>query len=113
MGKASGTHCCGPVRRPCHNTESKLGPRELLVTTSAEDGFVELSVKDHGKGFDDGMADRLFEPFFTTKPQGIGMGLAINRTIIEAHGGRIWAASNEDRGATFHFRLPAMTEAVV
>ena len=88
------------------------GSHELLLWTSAQNGFVELAVQDHGVGFDEELADRFFEPFFTTKPDGTGMGLAINRTIIEGHGGRIWATSNTDRGATFYFRLPALTEEV-
>jgi signal transduction histidine kinase len=51
--------------------------------------------------------DRIFNAFYTTKPQGTGMGLAISRSIIEAHGGRLWATANAERGATFHFTLPA------
>ena len=74
------------------------------------DDSLVLAVRDSGKGFDGEQADRLFEPFFTTKPQGTGMGLSINRTIIEAHGGRIWATANRNRGATFYFCLPAATE---
>jgi signal transduction histidine kinase len=53
-----------------------------------------------------GRADEIFNAYFTTKPQGSGMGLAISRSIVESHGGRIWATSNGGRGATFHFNLP-------
>ena len=80
--------------------------RVLHVSTAAENGSVEMAVRDSGVGLHNSQVERLFEPFYTTKKSGIGMGLAINRTIIRAHRGRIWAASNEDRGATFRFRLP-------
>jgi signal transduction histidine kinase len=60
-----------------------------------------------GPGLDPESVDRLFEAFYTTKPQGMGMGLAICRSIIEAHGGRLWAMANEPRGAVFQFTLPA------
>ena len=86
--------------------DASQGSDELVLGTSTMNGFVELAVSDDGVGIDQRTADRLFEPFFTTKPHGIGMGLAINRTIIEAHGGRIWATPNEGRGATFRFHLP-------
>ncbi len=79
---------------------------ELLITTSAHNDSVELSVRDFGVGLECTQAQRIFEPFYTTKANGTGMGLAINRTIIEAHGGKIWAESNGDCGATFCFRLP-------
>ena len=68
---------------------------------------VTISVHDSGAGLKSAQADRLFEPFYTTKPQGLGMGLVISRSIIEAHGGRLWAESNEGSGATFLFTLPA------
>jgi hypothetical protein len=76
--------------------ETKEG---LLVTL--------VSVRDAGAGFKPGETGRLFEAFYTTKPQGMGMGLAISRSIIEAHGGRLWAEPNQGPGATFLFSLPA------
>jgi len=69
-------------------------------------------VRDSGVGLDSKSLDRLFEPFYTTKPQGMGMGLAICRSIIEAHGGKLWAIANEDRGAIFQFTLPIGSEKV-
>jgi len=57
-------------------------------------------------------ADQIFNAFFTTKPQGSGMGLAISRSIVESHGGRLWATANDGRGATFHFALPVAAKAV-
>jgi hypothetical protein len=65
-----------------------------------------LTIQDAGIGFKLDEMDRLFEAFYTTKPQGMGMGLAISRSIIEAHGGRLWAESNQGPGATFLFSLP-------
>ena len=81
--------------------------RELLVR-SATDGSqgVLVSVQDSGPGFDPESLDHLFKAFYTTKPQGLGMGLAISRSIIEAHGGRLWATTNAPRSAVFQFILP-------
>jgi len=67
-----------------------------------------LRVQDAGIGFKPEAMDRLFEAFYTTKPDGMGMGLAISRSIIEAHGGRLWAEGNSSRGATFHLTLPTI-----
>ena len=66
-----------------------------------------ISVEDHGTGFDAVQKERLFEAFYTTKPHGMGMGLAISRSIIEMHGGRLWAGANPGLGATFSFSVPA------
>jgi signal transduction histidine kinase len=90
--------------------QTENGSNELLLRTTAQDGFVELAVKDRGVGIEPDQADRLFEPFYTTKAQGTGMGLAINRSIIESHQGRIWATANNSCGATFRFQLPAAGE---
>jgi signal transduction histidine kinase len=67
---------------------------------------VVLTVKDCGVGISAENADRLFSAFFTTKPSGMGMGLSIGRSIVEAHGGRLWAEPNLPQGAAFHFTLP-------
>jgi PAS domain S-box-containing protein len=83
------------------------GPRELLISSEADGPKgVVVVVRDTGAGLDSKSLARLFEPFYTTKPQGMGMGLAICRSIIEAHSGRLWATTNPDRGASFHFSLP-------
>lgn len=82
------------------------GRRELRISTSTDvSNAVVVTVRDNGPGFDAAMVDRLFEPFFTTKPGGIGMGLSICQSIIETHGGRLWAGANEPRGAVFQFNL--------
>jgi C4-dicarboxylate-specific signal transduction histidine kinase len=71
---------------------------------------VLIAVRDSGPGLDMNSLNRLFDTFYTTKPQGLGMGLAISRSIVEAHGGRLWATPNADFGATFQFVLPAHTQ---
>lgn len=81
---------------------------ELSVSVAQQgDGFTVVSVSDTGTGISNEVRDRLFEPFMTTKKEGMGVGLSICRTIVEAHGGSIWAENNPDRGATFAFTLPA------
>jgi PAS domain S-box-containing protein len=83
------------------------GPRELLICSRADDSKgVVVVVRDSGPGLSSKSLERLFEPFYTTKPQGMGMGLAICRSIVEAHGGKLWAIDNEEQGATFQFTLP-------
>ena len=81
-------------------------PRELFIKSAKHPAGVLVQVQDSGVGFDSDQADRIFEPFFTTKPKGIGMGLSISRSIIEAHGGRLWAAPGPVQGAVFQFNLP-------
>jgi PAS domain S-box-containing protein len=76
----------------------------------SDDGRVLISVSDIGLGLPAESADQIFNAFFTTKPQGSGMGLAISRSIIESHRGRLWATPNDGRGATFHFTLPTAAE---
>jgi C4-dicarboxylate-specific signal transduction histidine kinase len=88
-------------------SEVRTHPRKLLVTTrKSKSGEVVVAVRDSGKGLDAKDAERIFDPFFTTKAEGMGLGLSISRTIVEAHGGTLWAIPNEDKGATIQFTLP-------
>jgi PAS domain S-box-containing protein len=84
---------------------------ELTVKSQLQDGQLQFSVSDTGVGLPTEKMDEIFSAFFTTKSQGSGMGLAISRSIVESHGGRLWAASNDGRGATFHFTLPIQVPA--
>jgi PAS domain S-box-containing protein len=86
----------------------KNDSRKLLITSRSNSaGDVLVAVRDSGPGLDPKNVDRMFEPFFTTKPGGMGLGLSISRTIIEAHGGALWASQNKDMGATLQFSLPS------
>ena len=88
-------------------------PRELLISSARGDSqSVLVSVRDSGPGLNPDSLDRLFHAFHTTKPHGMGMGLAISRSIVEAHGGRLWAAANVPHGAVFQFTLPIGAETV-
>jgi signal transduction histidine kinase len=91
--------------------KSQNGTRELLVRSDQDEGNnVRVAVSDSGEGLDTANLERVFDAFFTTKPDGMGMGLAISRTIIESHGGRLWATSNSPHGAVFQFTLPTNAE---
>ena len=88
------------------------GPRELAIKSQrAEHEQVMVCVSDTGAGLPPQQADQIFSAFFTTKPHGTGMGLSISRSIVEAHSGRLWAADNSSRGASFHITLPTKVEA--
>jgi signal transduction histidine kinase len=88
---------------------NKVNPdlRKLVIKTQKqEERGVKVSIRDFGAGIDEAHRDKLFESFYTTKPDGMGMGLAISKTVIRAHGGSIWAENNPDGGAIFYFTLP-------
>lgn len=82
------------------------GGELTLKTQPADQNHLMISVSDTGVGLPTEKVDQIFSAFYTTKPQGTGMGLSISRTIVESHGGRLWATANDERGATFHFVLP-------
>jgi hypothetical protein len=85
----------------------EAAPRELLISTRQDHTGVLVAVHDSGSGIDPEHLDRVFKSFYTTKPSGTGMGLSICRSIVDAHGGRLWVEANEPRGAIFQFTLPA------
>ena len=83
-------------------------PRELLIRTESDDGNgVKLTVQDTGAGISSEAAGRLFDPFYTTKEDGTGIGLSVSRSIVEAHRGRLWAATNDGPGSSFIFSIPS------
>jgi signal transduction histidine kinase len=85
----------------------EAAPRELLISTRQDHTGVLVAVHDSGPGIHPEHLERVFNSFYTTKPSGTGMGLSICRSIIDAHGGRLWAEANEPRGTIFQFTLPA------
>lgn len=87
-------------------TAADHSPREVLVTTARTPVGIEVSVADRGSGLTDEVRERLFEPFFTTKPDGLGLGLSLSRSILEAHGGHLWAEDRPGGGTRFAFTVP-------
>ena len=87
------------------------GGGELTIKSEADDGQLLISVSDTGVGLPQEQGEEIFKAFFTTKDKGTGMGLPISRSIIESHGGRLWATGSAGRGATFQFTLPATVAA--
>lgn len=96
------------VTNACDAIDGSGGHRQLSVQTRVSGGDdVEIAVVDSGRGISPDDLERILDPFVSTKPHGMGLGLTICRTIVEAHGGRLWATNNEERGATMHVALPA------
>jgi signal transduction histidine kinase len=93
-------------------SESVVRPLLVRVSTAMNGGSVVVAVEDSGGGFDATAADRMFEPFFTTKRQGRGVGLSICRSIVEAHGGVLWATRAEPQGSVFQFTVPLLSDHV-
>ncbi len=92
--------------------DAPAAERKVVVRAQAKDaGIVEISVRDRGTGLTGDSLSKIFQPFYTTKRDGLGMGLPISRSILEAHGGGLWAKNNLDRGATFYFTVPAISGA--
>jgi len=100
------------VMNACDAMSGSPATDHILIVRSRADngGDVHISIADHGTGIAPDNLEKVFEPFFTTKAQGMGLGLSVCRTIITAHGGKLWATNNPDRGATFHVTLPIATE---
>ena len=92
---------------PATHVHFCVGAETFELKVIGSDDLIEVAVSDTGTGFHDDVMPNLFKTFFTTKDTGMGVGLSISRSIIEAHGGRMWAENNEAGGATFRFTLPA------
>ena len=101
------------VLNACDAMNTAHVDRLIVLSTKADDGFVELAVSDHGPGIPDGQLERVFEPFVTFREHGLGLGLAISRSIVTAHGGSISAENNAGGGATFRCRLPVAPAATL
>jgi signal transduction histidine kinase len=97
------------IRNGMEAMDASAGDRVLGIRARRTGSAVQIEIRDRGHGVE--ALDKIFEPFFTTKEHGMGMGLAICRSIIEAHGGRLWAEMNEPQGATFIFTLPIEVKA--
>ena len=110
-GMGNGADCSSALNvfivRPANRQQStQCCERDLVIRTHRGDGDeVRVAVRDSGIGLDPLRAERIFDAFHTTKPGGLGMGLSISRSIVESHGGRLWAVSNDGPGATFQFTL--------
>jgi two-component system sensor kinase FixL len=88
-------------------TSAPPGDRRVsLEVNTASNGDIEIAVRDSGPGISPDVIERIFEPFFTTKTSGMGIGLSVSRTIVDAHGGKLWAENAPAGGAVFHVRLP-------
>jgi signal transduction histidine kinase len=91
-----------------HQSRAEPGARELSISTEEDRTGVRVAVRDSGPGIAPAHLGQVFDAFYTTKPRGTGMGLSICRSIIDAHGGRLWADANEPRGTVFQFTVPAL-----
>jgi PAS domain S-box-containing protein len=98
------------LRNAFEALEETQKDRVITVSAKRQNGDVLIAVRDRGRGLSPSEQVKLFDAFFTTKPEGMGMGLPISRSIIEAHGGELWAAPNPDRGMTFYFTLPLVSQ---
>jgi signal transduction histidine kinase len=98
------------IRNAFEALEDEQTDRVVTVTAKRHDGEVRIAVSDRGRGLSPSEQEKLFDAFFTTKAEGMGMGLPISRSIIESHGGELWAAPNSDRGMTFNFTLPLVLQ---
>jgi len=96
------------IMNGCDAMNGALADRRLTLRTAlSADGEIQVSVTDRGRGIPPADMERIFEPFVSTKAEGMGLGLSICRTIVTAHRGQLWAVNNADRGASFHFTVPA------
>jgi two-component system, LuxR family, sensor kinase FixL len=89
-----------------------VNERQVAVRTELDGNGVIVTVRDSGEGLKDDQLEKIFQPFYTTKENGLGLGLAISQSIVEAHGGRLWAENNPDRGATIYFGVPLCEEGI-